>query len=281
MAETIDLACRSQIDLVEERIDRVLTQYRESPKLLHMLRVYLGQIAEAAAAACSIPDFFDLETAVGDQLTLIGKRLGFPRCHCVCNIQPVFGFECAGYSSDYQIVGLCDENGVWADCGPFGTSDICIDDDNLYRRFLKVRRYQMMALYDLDSLQVAVKTLFGDEAQVLSAGIGRVVVAPGRELSSAELPLIQVFPRVLPVAPGITFRFHFGPSRVLGFGEGWGGLCDPYAPDGLVIVTEQGEAILVSTSAGTSDEATQLLTGPLTKAAPFLCEVDPHPYDCA
>ena len=271
--------CPDKAELVEPRIDRVLTQYRESPKLLHVMRTYLNQVADVAIATCSIPSFFDLDTAVGDQLTLLGKRMGFPRCHCVCNIQPVMGFECEGFDQ-YQIVGFCDENGSWVDCGPFGTSDICITDDETYRRFLKARRYQMMALFDLASLTAAVRHLFGDQADVLSANNGRVVVAPGRDLTEGEIALIQIYPRVLPVAPGIRVRFHFGPLDVFGFGEGWGGFCEDWKPDGLPLITEAGDTILVSTGTDTGDEDVPLLTGPLTQDAPWLCEVDVKAYSC-
>lgn len=271
--------CPDKTELVESRIDRVLTQYRESPKLLHVMRTYLNQVADVAIATCSIPSFFDLDTAVGDQLTLLGKRMGFPRCHCVCNIQPVLGFECEGFGA-YQIVGFCDENGSWADCGPFGTSDICITDDEIYRRFLKARRYQMMALFDIASLTAAVRHLFGDQADVLSANNGRIVVAPGRDLTEGEIALIQIYPRVLPVAPGIRVRFHFGPLDVFGFGEGWGGFCEDWKPDGLPLITEEGDTILVSTGTDTGDEDVPLLTGPLMQDAPWLCEVDVKAYSC-
>ena len=270
--------CPEKAYLVEQRVDRVLTQYRESPKLLHVMRVYLGQVADAAIAGCAIPSFFDLDTAVGDQLTLIGKRMGFPRCHCVCDIQPVFGFECEGYSG-YQIVGFCDENGSWADCGPFGTSDICITDDETYRRFLKARRYQMMAMFDIASLTEAVLHLFGDQASILSSGNGRVVVVPGRDLTESEVALLQIYPRALPVAPGIRVRFHFGSSDVFGFGEGWGGFCEPWQPEGLMLVTEEGKIIIVEPQ-DSSGEDTPLITGPLSQDAPWLCEVDVKAFSC-
>ncbi len=72
-----------------------------------------------------MPSYFDLQSAAGDQLTLIGKRMGFPRCHCVCNIQPVFGFFCDGQSTSRPILGFC-EDGSWDGCGEDGVSEICI-----------------------------------------------------------------------------------------------------------------------------------------------------------
>lgn len=272
--------CPAPGSLVEREIDRVLTHYRESPKLLHLIRTYLGQAEQVIGAICDLPSAFDIDSAGGDQLTLVGKRLGWPRCHCVCNVQPVFGFACDGVPTDDVITGFCDDNNTWADCGPFGTSDICINDDEVYRSFLKARRYQMLALFDLASLTAAIQHLLGPTATVLDAGVGRVVLAPGRELTAAENALLQLYPRVLPVAPGIRIRFHFGPLEVFGFGEGWGGFCDEWEPDGLPLVTASGELILVS-GASPGDPDRPLMTGPLTRDAEWMCEIDTRPYDCA
>lgn len=259
---------------IEAEINRVLDQYRESPKLLHMMRTYLSQVQEAMLAINSIPSFFDLENAVGDQLTKLGQRLGWPRCHCVCTTQPVFGFECDVPSPYFPIVSFCDTNGTWADCGPFGVSDLCINDDEMYRRFLKVRRYQMLSLYDRDSLTTAIQTFWGPTAEILASDNGRVVIAFGRDLTEAETQLLQLYPRVLPVAPGIRLRFHFGSRRVFGFGEGWGGFCEEWQPEGLPLATE-GDLMLVT------EDGLLITTGPLTKDAEWMCEVDLHPYDCA
>lgn len=259
---------------VEERIDRVLTQYRESPKLLHLLRTYMQQVDQILRSACSIPSFFDIDTAVGDQLTLVGKRLGWPRCHCICTVQPVFGFACDGVAMQDPITGFCDDNQTWFDCNPYGTADVCINDDEQYRGFLRARRYQMMALFDLESLTEAVQMLFGPTAVVLDAGVGRVVIAPGRPLTGSEINLIQLYPRVLPVAPGIRIRFHFGEIHVFGFGDGWGGFCELVVPAGLPIATEHGTQLI-------TENNVVITTGPLALTTPWMCEVDVKPYSCA
>lgn len=265
--------CPLDDELVEPRVDRVLTQYRESPKLLHVIRTYLRHAETAYQHICDLPEKFDIDTAVGDQLTIIGKRLGWPRCHCVCTVQPVFGFECDGVINEYPVSGFCDGDVTWTDCGVFGLGEVCIEDDELYRAFLKARRYQFTAQFDIDSLNAAVRTLFGDAAMVLDAGRGRVVIAPGRALTSAETALLQLYPRVLPVAPGVLVRFHFGVLDVFGFGTGWGGFCEPVFPDGTELVTELGENLV-------DENGEDLITGPLTQGADWMCEVDVRPYKC-
>lgn len=261
-------------ELVEPRLDRVLTQYRESPKLIHLMRTVLRQVETAYVTICDLPSFFDIDSAVGDQLTIIGKRLGWPRNHCVCIAQPVFGFACEGVPSEVPLVGFC-ENNVWLACGAFGVGDITIDDDEVYRGFLRARRYQMLAFYDIESLTDALQSIYGGAARVLDAGNGRVVLAPGRDLTVAEKALLQLVPRVLPVAPGIRQRFHFGPDlRVFGFGTGWGGFCDvDYGPS--LITSENDNEI------ETEDETAWLATESIFGDAPWMCEIDVKPYECA
>lgn len=311
--------CRPSTDMVEERINRVLTQYRESPKLLHLLRTYLKAAADLHNQVCDLPERFALDTAVGDQLTLVGKRMGWPRCHCICDVSPVFGFDCGGVSLR-PITGFCDEGASWDDCST-GLSEICINDDEVYRTFLKVRTYQMTQRFDLSSLEACARLFFGQQAEVLYAGQGRVVVAPGRDLTPGEVALLQLYPRVMPLALGIRVNFHFGEVRVFGFGEGWGGImevdseltaqglgfqrtgkvfgfceddapdlggfCESWAPDGLPLKTENvdedGIPIYI-----VDEDGNKLYTGPLTEhanwqcrsSAPWMCEVDVRPYNC-
>ncbi|KQV83227.1 DUF2612 domain-containing protein [Rhizobium sp. Root1220] len=266
------MSCIVREEFIEAGVDRVLTQYRESPKLLHVIRTYLGQIADAHAAICNMPAYFDLQTAVGDQLTLIGKRMGFPRCHCVCDVQPVFGFACDDQPSSRPIVGFC-EDGSWEGCGEDGISEICINDDETYRKLLISRSYQMQGLYGIEDLTNALRVIYGPTATVLDAGHGRVVLAPFRELNDAEMAILQIIPRVLPIAPGIVTRWHFGTFTVFGFGEGWGGFCEDWLPDGANLSTEADDLFV-------TEDDDFIITGPLTRGADWMCEIDLKPYSC-
>jgi len=228
-------------DLVDEEIGKVLTQYRESDNLLGLIRAYLDEVADTIRSIYVIPSFFDLDTAIGDQLTLLGKRLGFPRCHCVCTLPPVIGFTCGGtYDGPYILVGAC-EGGSMLSCRETGTSTVCIDDDEMYRQMLKARRYQALGLYDADSLEAAAELIWGPTSQIISLGGGRVVVSPGRALAADEVLARPIAFRALPIAPGIKAMTSDATGMIVGFGEGWGGACD---------------------------------------GSELLCPVDPHPYDC-
>lgn len=235
-------ACPVPGELVEEEINEVATEYREATKFLGLIRALLAQPEDAAIKLCAVPSFFDIDTAVGDQLTILGKQLGFQRCHCVCDAPKVFGFRCGPFTSSDRISGFCEPGSTWAGCPPLGAGDICITDDEVFRGFVKARRYQVLGLYDIASLQAAARHLWGNAASVISSRVGRVTLAPGRALSDFETMLVSVAFRVLPIAPGIKGMIHYGTGPIFGFGEGWGGFCE---------------------------------------SAEFICPADPYTYTCA
>lgn len=188
---------------VDDKVGRVLTQYRESPKLLGMIRAYVDQINDAQEHLCAIPSKFDLDTAVGNQLTIIGRWLGFPRCHNVPSAVPVFGFVCDGVSSPYNLKGFC-ESAIWFGCPGIASSRVCITDDELYRRFLKVRRYQLLGKNDYTSFQECLELLFPSSGATYSQADRAITVDPNRSLTTLEATFHKVFERVLPRALGST-----------------------------------------------------------------------------
>lgn len=218
--------CPEKADLIQAGIDRLLTQYRESPNLIAVIEHGLLQLSDAAMMICAIPDHFYLDTAVGDQLTLLGKRLGFPRCHCVCDdTGPLFGFSCGEANPNRPIVGFC-ESSTWAACNSFGVGELCLDDDEVYRGFLLARRYQALQRYALDDLQQAMGHIWGSSARAMSMGGGKVSLSPGRELTLREEQELPLALRVLPIAPGIEIYVSRSVGNLFGFGAGWAGFCE-------------------------------------------------------
>lgn len=263
--------CPQDFEKVEERVDKILTQYRESPKLLHVIRTYLRQVELLMQGLCSLPEQFDLTTAVGEQLSIVGRRMGFPRSHCVCTTQPVFGFDCET-EEDLPVDGFCAEV-TWVDCSDIGVSYVTIEDDDLYRKFLNARRYQITQRFDKPSFEEAIRCLWGEQSMIMDARNGEIVVGVGRQLSLSEQAVVQLYPRVLPTPLGVRIKLHFGSLRVFGFGDGWGGFCDGEASDGAPIQTEDLLSILTEW-----DEP--LLADNIGLDSDWLCAVDVKPYDC-
>jgi len=291
---------------IEDRLCRLPTQYRESPKFKNLITASLIQIQELNEVICSIPSFFNLNDSVGDQLTITGKLMGFRREHCVCTTQPVYGFQCPDGSNLMQVVGFCDENGVWSGCDNSGTGTITITDDEVYRRLLQSRSIQMDSRFDLASLCEAVMILWGEQASVVEDSNNTVTISIGRELTPQEQTLIQIYPRVLPVSPNIQIRFSFGvPQGIFGFGEGFSGFCEDMElqlvpildNDGNPILGNDGNEISIYQSVPTTEgievpvltnegDAIQTNEGNdiILSIQPFesewLCKTDVAPYGC-
>lgn len=269
--------CPAKGSLVERELARLPTQYREAARLQGYIAGVLHQIEEATRVTCAIPSFFDLNTAVGEQLTFLGKRMGVPRCHCVCNAKPVIGFACEGVQTPFQIVGFC-EDGVWQGCE--GVSDLCINDDEVFRNHLKARRYQMLGLFDLESLGAAIRQVWGSTAWVARAQAGQVVLAPGRDLTRGEIERLAVTLRLLPIAPGIRIAMHYGAAPIAGFGTGWAGFCDS-VPDqpvfGFVCEDSDGGRPIAGFC---GDAVWAACAPPVVPAGHWLCPVEIDPYAC-
>lgn len=268
--------CPVEGEMVELQLGRVATQYREAARFKGYLAAIISQAEAAARAACAVPSYFDLLTAGGEQLTYVGKRMGFLRCHCVCEVSPVFGFACEGSQSDLPIVGFC-EDGSWRGCG--GVSDLCLYDDEVYRSHLLARRYQLLGLYDIESVGAALRLVWGERANIISAGRGRVAIAPGRYLTSEEQRRVSVTLRVLPIAPTMEIGVQFGTAPIAGFGAGWAGLCSGL-PGTPVAGFECADPGPYTVSGFCDPDQTWAGCEPAITAGHWLCPTVIDPYAC-
>lgn len=261
------LSCPNPEALIEDAVDKVLTQYRESPNLLALLRALLNEPATLVETVCRIPEHFDLDTAKGEQLTIIGKWLGWPRCHCAGRRKTYFGFECepmtafalaldgagaeclavpsdsagtagldclGGFTGTplceiplNPVGGFCDE-AITFDCGGPEFEEFCFEDDELYRRFLKVRRYQLLNDFRRSTLTESLQELFGAKAFIARERPGVITASAGRPLTGEERATLHLFQQVTPVAPGVRIEIVGQVEDIpfFGFGAGWGGLCE-------------------------------------------------------
>ena len=234
---------------VQERLDRVLTQYRESPRLLALIHAGARELEEARDAVAAMPAALNLDTAEGEWLSLVGKRMGFGRENCVCLRTPVFGFECDPPDPLRPVTGFCDGLGTWLDCETPEASIYRLDDDEMYRRFLRVRARQIAGEFNEEGVLAAAREAFGDEAEVLVSDRRKVIVAPGEDFDILH-PTAQLWTRVFPLPPATRLLFHVGSTRALaGFGTGWAGFCGvtdvPLTDEqGNPLVTEDGDPII-------------------------------------
>ncbi len=218
--------CTTVDAFVSRHDDEVLTQYRESPNILALLGIYLRKAGQMTRQACLMSTYFQVETAVGDQLTILGKALGWPRCHCAGQKRPVFGFACGDCSDVTPIGGFCEAE--W-DCGP-EYIEFCFTDDELYRGFLKARIVTLFSGYNRANVTRAARAVFGAGAVIYRERPGVIAIATGRRLTGIEISIAHLYEQVLPIPAGHRLEIWQSESVPFGFGEGWGGFCDGSFP---------------------------------------------------
>lgn len=223
--------------IADTTINKIADQYRESPNLIGLIKNYLQQPAILQQVIFYSLYKFDLDKAVGDQLTIIGRLLGWPRFHCRGQRRPIFGFECEINDEDcpptQPIGGFC-EDAEW-DC-PGGPEYIpyTFTDDDLYRGFVKARRWMVFGEYAHDGLAQSVRDVFGNQAAILEDGGGVVKVTANRLLSSTEIAIAGLYEQCLPIGPGVRLELYHSKGPVWGFGDGWAGFCEGYWPTKVV-----------------------------------------------
>lgn len=225
------MICPDPNALVESKINKGRTQYREAVKFLGMVRAYLDQVALLTRETCEILDYLDIDTAVGDQLTILGKALGWPRCHCTGQRRPVFGFACDFSDCEVPAVpvaGFCEAE--WDCDGSPDFVEFCLTDDEMYRRFLKARVITLTGDYTRAGITAAARELFGPNAVIYRETHGTIALATSRLLTSVEISIAHLFKQVLPVAPGVRFELWHGNGVPFGFGAGWGQFCTSAFP---------------------------------------------------
>lgn len=222
--------CVDADTLAEAQIDKLATQYRESNNLIGITRGYVHQVATVENTACSMLDNFDIDDAVGDQLTILGKVLGWPRVHCAGRRKAVFGFECDNECGPptVPVGGFCEAE--WACDGDPDFVEFTFTDDEMYRGFLKSRAITLAGEYRRDSLTEAARAMFGDLAVIWKREAGVVHLATGRLLSDTEISISHLYRQVLPVPPGIALELWHSRGAPFGFGHGWGGMCSGHWP---------------------------------------------------
>lgn len=221
-------------DEVQQQLDKILTQYRESDNLLAVLAQLLSQVDKGALVSDNISPFFDLEWATADQLTIIGGWVGWPRYHKYGSKNAVFGFAkyCDECYDGPPLAGFC--NGVWDGCEGTEFGPYTFSDDDLYRRFLKSRIIQLYGDYRRETLIEAATLLFDREGDggvmIVRENPGEITITIGRAFEGEEQAIIHLYRQVLPIAPGVKLNVKPLPvgASIFGFGLGWGSFCEGY-----------------------------------------------------
>lgn len=201
-----------KIDHIELLQNRLATQFQESPNLIAFITAFLRVANELDCVLDDIHRAFDLDTATGDQLDIIGRLVGQPR-DFIPDIDPdTFTFDI----------------GPGFDLGRFIINEGFIElTDEEYRRWIRARIARNTNQITPEDIIASVRFVFGDIEVFFTDGDTQYIVSIGQALTLADRYLIQstdILPRTAAVNGmfGVSFTeesFSFDTAG-LGFDLG-------------------------------------------------------------
>lgn len=208
--------CASPSNLVAAFKSRLAHNYIEGANINAVLDALLAQVEEFETSACTLLDNFDCDTAVGEQLDIIGLLVGLPRT------------VCAVYRGIPQVCG--------AAVVPF--EDYTFADDDEYRKFIKAMIASRNFDGTLNGYTQILQFLFDDiplgdpltgDAKVLVAHAGYVLIGIPRALTDAENQLMELIKFILPYYGATDVRVAFGVDYFTLGDNAALGVCQPFA----------------------------------------------------
>lgn len=169
----------------EKYIELITTEHGDKPKFVEMVQTITTAIEEIGQKIEHFPQDYDLDTAIGNQLDVIGIWVGISR-YLKTPIEGTF------FSFDIQGVGF--DEGVWY--GPFDiSSELTRLPDEFYRLVIKVRILNNHWNGTKAQMYEFIQTLFApygyfffiDDNADLSINLGLVGMGPPTALLIALL----------------------------------------------------------------------------------------------
>ncbi len=216
---------------------KLAIQYKDSSRLKQLIEAIGFLVIENKLQYRNWFRLFNLDFASGDQLTLIGNLIGFPREHCNACMTWLSSNEVFGINNNvFKINGsvlllnsnipestdfiLCDGR-YWAG----EIKDFIFENDEIYKNFIKAKLIYNFTKATINDALNAAKFIFGDKAFLYSEGYGQLIISIGSGQSTENLELLPLAYRIIPTPRGVRLRIINADKNVFGFGEGWGGFC--------------------------------------------------------
>lgn len=214
---------------IEKYLNRVTSAHRDKPRYMATMRALLQPLAEVGAAIAAIGGRFELDTAEGQQLDIIGEWVGLSR-----NLR--LPLENVYFSFDIPELGF--DLGVWQ--GPFDPDDyLTALPDDTYRSLLRIKIRcnnwdgtfeQAEAIWQemFAGLPGASGYLIDNQDMTMTLGASGIIPAALQAvIEQGLIPLKPFGVRVtylIHSAPGPVFSFDLDTAQFAGFDVGyWAG----------------------------------------------------------
>lgn len=192
----------------------ITSEHNQKAKFMAMISTLCGSVYEATLAAQSFTVVFNLNTATGAQLDIIGQWVGQSRVIPGILVPGFFGFSelGSGLPDGLQLPfgELTDpsKGGIWFNLGDTAAGTTTLNDSQ-YLTVLKARITRNQSNGTLSAIENSLQFIFGSGCKVIDNGtlsLAITVSSPISPVDQALLSALDILPRPAGVAiSSITF----------------------------------------------------------------------------
>ncbi len=200
--------------IIEQYVDLLIIQYSQKPKARALIRLFVEQVL-SSGVLLDVRDGYDLETAVGKQLDVLGKYIGigrFYRKQILENYFALIDFDEVD-SPPPEKIGLADysdfetKEGRMLQFSNILSSTLALNDDD-YRFILKLKIIQNYSDHSHQSIDEALYAFFGSDVYVESTGNMQMTYHMPMRLSAVLEVAIQKGVIMRPMGVEVTYVFE-------------------------------------------------------------------------
>lgn len=207
-------------DFDDEVGQRLVTQYQNSPLFKALIKVFTDELQETEQVMQDLLNLRQLDVAVGDQLTIIGRIVGQDRFEILTNTAGYFGFVDLYW---FGYIGFKDiDGGDWL---PEDGSEYTPITDDQYRQFIKAKIYKNQSKFSLPEMEILAQYVMNDPGAFGSEPLPLLTdICFSRPLEGWEIALLNTSftsttnKRLIPPPAGTQVMFCYYPTgRPFGF----------------------------------------------------------------
>lgn len=177
-------------DFKAEALARITEQFKDKPVFQKYLFLLLAGSTEALTVVKDLMQLRSLDTAVGEQLDVLGRIVGQDRVLVGADTFKYFGFDGATEASTYGSSYNDAIGGYWYSYGkPLG-GNIQLNDAQ-YRLFIKAKIKKNTTLSTVEDVLEFLSFVFDVRSFVVSGEAGTAIIRVSRRLSSFERSLLN------------------------------------------------------------------------------------------
>lgn len=207
-------------ELVNYYVNLLIIQYHNQPKAKATIAALINSLI-SGAIALQVLNGYDVYTAIGHQLDILGKYADINRFYSGQDLEGYFGFSTYSDSAPIGTLGFSDyatytpPAGQWLLYSGILSSTLALDDAD-FRTLLLLRIIQNNINFSRQAIDQAIFDTFG--LTVIPDSIGNMVMDYIVENALSAIIQVAIQQMVLPKPMGVRLRYiiaHSGP--IFGF----------------------------------------------------------------